>query len=176
MLSLLAGVDEKTRRLEAVHAQFRSVSERVIQALETNLEELRRLIMLQVEDADRVITPRIATLPAGLRQEYVTAKGEFGRLSTQLKNELAILQKIISGFQSTIGPFERDAVALLEEHRHLTALRKRLEDERGALERGFAEVQLMGREAMFLMGRAGQTLEDIQRQVDEVSSSLRHRL
>lgn len=176
VLSLLAGVDEKTRRLEAVHAQFRSISERVIQALETNLEEIRRLIVMQVEDADRVITPRIASLPAGLRQEYVTAKGEFGRLSTQLKNELAILQKIISGFQSTIGPFERTAVALLEEHRHLTALRKGLEDERGALERGFTELQLMGRETMFLMGRAGQTLENIQSQVDEVSSSLRRTL
>jgi uncharacterized protein YoxC len=170
LLSLVADVDEKMRRLETVHAQFRNVAGRVIEALETNLEEIRRLIVMQVEDADREIAPRLATLPVGLRQEYITAKDEFGRLSTQLKSAMATLQMIISGFQSALGPFERSAVALLNEHSYLTTLRQKLEDERGVLERGYGEVQLMSRESMFLMGRSAQTLEDVQRQVDEVSS------
>ena len=167
ILSRLARLDRSIKDQEILYREFRVISDEVIRVLTNQIDEIRRLMALSLEELDQSIRIRV---PLNLKNRYETVRNNYFAKSHQVKIESAQIGDMIGVLGQQVGNFEQRAISLLREYEFLKNLRFGLEEEKNSLERGFVDVQLMANESFFRMNRAGQTLDEIQAEVDSVSA------
>lgn len=159
--------DQKIAQLEKLYVEFRTITDEVIEQLNYQIDEIRRLMSLSVELIDQSIQSKI---PANLKSRYEIARDNYFLLVQQVKDESKSIESLLATLTSQMGNFEQKAIGLLQQHQFLKNLRSALESEKQSLERGFIDVQLMADESFFRMGRAGESLVKIQEEVNSVSA------
>lgn len=167
---LIGRVHEVHGECDQAAVLFREISDKVIEVLENDIAELRRLrVQAPLVTADEIAS-RLSRLPVQLKSEYVKSHQRLLSSLARFEEAIAIASKVLKGFQGSLDPFEKRAAELLDTHLFLSGRRKELASEKSAIESGYTNVQLMGTEAMWRMAKAGELLETIQARVDAVST------
>lgn len=166
ILIRLSQHDQRIAQLEKLYVEFRNVADEIIERLSDQIDEIRRLMALPVEQIHQVISSKV---PADLRARYDSISALYFATAQQIKNESDYITSLINSLNSQTGGFENKAVVLLQQYEFLKNLRTTLDNEKQSVERGFVDVQLMSNESFLRMNRAAQLFEKIEAEVKTVS-------
>lgn len=161
-----AEIDNLSLQFEEVYVEYRNAIDEIINILEADLEEIRRLMSLNFSQINRELLDDLGEIPEELESRYQELQRRFNELKNSLNLKMDNLEAQLVNFNSGNGVFERRAVELIKEYNFLIKLRQKLESKKKDIERGYVNLQLIGRESMFLFSRAGSVLERIQLEVD----------
>ena len=167
LLANFSEIDRLTIQLEQAYVNLRNTIDEIIDKLESDLEEIRRLKSLSFVLIDDELEG-LGEIPQELENRYQHAQQSFYNLTDTLNGKYNALETKLNDFHSSNGVFEKRAIELIKEYNFLMELRRGLESKKKEIERGYVNVQLIGKESMFLFSKTGSMLDKIQQEVDNV--------
>lgn len=169
LFDILMQIDTLTKQAENSYVAFREISDEIITVCYQNMEEIRRMMSLPIDEIPAEFSRANLKIPSHLQVKYQTCHAAHQANIARLKAKHAEYNRLFEQFNGSLSSFEVKAIELMKQYNFLVDLRSTLEREKVEIERGYIQVQLLGQESMVLMGKSGQLLEEIQQVVDNVS-------
>lgn len=169
LFEILMQIDQLTKQAEISYVALRDISDEIITVCYQNIEEIRRMMALPLEEIPTAFSRANLKIPSHLNVKYQTCSAAHKANIERLQAKHAEYNKLFEQFNGSLSSFEVKAIELMKQYNFLVDLRSALEKEKVEIERGYIQVQLLGQESMMLMGKSGLLLEEIQQIVDTVS-------
>lgn len=169
LFDLLMEIDTLTKQAENSYVAFRDISDEIITVCYQNMEEIRLMMSLPIDEIPAEFSRANLKIPSHLNVKYQTCHAAHQANIARLKAKHAEYNRLFEQYSGSLSSFEVNAIELMKQYNFLVGLRSALEKEKVEIERGYIQVQLLGQESMMLMGKSGQLLEEIQQIVDIVS-------